>query len=104
MNLHVEVVRIQHSQSPDGVPEEERVISYNSRTLRPAGVNYATVHLEALAIIWAVEKYRHYLMGRHFKLRTDNAALVFVMNPTKPSPKMARWAACLANSHLRSRT
>lgn len=83
------------SQSPDGGPEEERVISYNSRTLRPAEVNYATVHLEALAIVWAVEKYRHYLMGRHFKLRTDNAALVFVMNPTKPSPKMARWAACL---------
>ncbi|KAG1040602.1 hypothetical protein G6F43_012261 [Rhizopus delemar] len=83
------------SQSRDGSLEEERVISYNSRTLRPAEENYSTVHLEALAVVWAVTKYRHYLVGRHFKLRTDNAALTYVMAPAKPSPKLARWAACL---------
>ncbi|KAG1168564.1 hypothetical protein G6F70_008831 [Rhizopus microsporus] len=83
------------SQSPDGTAESERVISYNSRTLRPAEKNYATVHLEALAVVWAVTKYRHYLMGRHFKLRTDNSAVTYIMNPSKASQKLSRWAACL---------
>ncbi|KAG1137800.1 hypothetical protein G6F37_011298 [Rhizopus arrhizus] len=40
-------------------------------------------------------KRRHYLMGRYFKLRTDNAALTYIMSPKKPSPKLSRWAACL---------
>lgn len=36
-------------------------------------------------VCWAVHKYRHYLAGRHFILRTDNAAVSFVINNTKPS-------------------
>lgn len=83
------------SQSPDGSAENEKVISYNSRTLRGPEVGYSAVHQEAAAIIWAVNKYRHYLMGRYFKLRTDNAALTYIMSPSKPSPKLSRWAACL---------
>lgn len=46
------------------------------------------------AVCWAVHKYRHYLAGRHFILRTDNAAVSFVINNTKPS-KLQRWAAFL---------
>ncbi|KAG1332920.1 hypothetical protein G6F62_007014 [Rhizopus arrhizus] len=83
------------SQSPDGRSEDERVISYNSRTLRAAEKNYATVHLEALAIVWGINKYRHYLLGRRFILRTDNSALTFVLEPSRPSPKLARWATTL---------
>ncbi|CEJ05159.1 hypothetical protein RMCBS344292_19107 [Rhizopus microsporus] len=83
------------SQAPQDDLQNEKVISYNSRTLRDAERNYATVHLEALAIVWGVSKYRHYLLGRKFLLRTDNAALVFVLNPSKPSPKLSRWAATL---------
>ncbi|KAG1445016.1 hypothetical protein G6F56_010064 [Rhizopus delemar] len=83
------------SQSPDGTPENEKVVSYNSRTLRGAEFKYATVHQEALSIVWAIDKYRHYLRGRPFKLRTDNAAIAFIMRPSKPSPKLSRWAAAL---------
>lgn len=83
------------SQSPDGTEELEQVVSYNSRTLRSSEENYSTVHQEALAIVWAIDKYRHYLRGRPFKLRTDNAAVAFIMTPNKPSPKLSRWAAGL---------
>ena len=83
------------SQSPSGGPSGERVISYNSRTIRNAEVHYSTVHLEALAVVWGVSKYRHYLLGRKFILRTDNSALTYVFKPSKPSPKLARWAAAL---------
>lgn len=46
--------------------QNEKVISYNSRTLRDAERNYATVNLEALAIVWGVSEYRHYLIENFF--------------------------------------
>lgn len=82
------------SQYPPGEPEKETVISYDSRILRGPETRYSAVHQEALAVCWTVHKYRHYLAGRHFILRTDNAAVTFVMNNTKPS-KLQRWAAFL---------
>ncbi|KAJ8652105.1 hypothetical protein O0I10_012295 [Lichtheimia ornata] len=82
------------SQHPHGEPEKETVISYDSRILRGPETRYSAVHQEALAVCWAVHKYRHYLAGRHFILRTDNAAVSFVINNTKPS-KLQRWAAFL---------
>lgn len=82
------------SQSPDGSEEQETVIAYESRVLRGAEKRYSAVHQEALAVCWAVDKFRHYLSGRSFVLRTDSSAVSFVFNSTKPS-KLQRWAAML---------
>lgn len=83
------------SQSKDGTNNGERVISYISKGVSKAQENYAQVHLEAYAIVWAVNHFRHYLIGRHFILRTDCAALAFILAPSKPSAKLSRWAASL---------
>lgn len=83
------------SQSPDGTKEEETVIAYASRTLKPAESRYSTTHLEALAIIWGVHHFRHYLAGRFFVLNTDHAALKYILNNPKPGAKLARWSAAL---------
>ncbi|KAJ8651754.1 hypothetical protein O0I10_012681 [Lichtheimia ornata] len=83
------------SQSPDGSDDEETVVPFESRVLRGPELSYAAVHQEALAIVWAVNKFRHYLSGRHFILRTDNSALTYILSNDKPSPKLQRWAAAL---------
>jgi hypothetical protein len=83
------------SQSKDGTSERETVISYASKTLGPAQKNYAQVHLEAYAVVWAVDHFSHYLKGRHFILRTDCSAVAFIMKPSTPSPKLARWSATM---------
>lgn len=83
------------SQSPDGSDNEETVIAYESRVLRGPELAYAAVHQEALAIVWAVHKFRHFLAGRRFVLRTDNSALTYILSNSKPSPKLQRWAAAL---------
>jgi hypothetical protein len=45
------------------------VICYESRKLKEHERNYATHDLELAAIVHALKKWRHYLMGRRFELR-----------------------------------
>lgn len=73
----------------------EQVISYASRSLRGAETHYAITHLEALAVVWGVQHYRHFLLGRKFVLITDHSALRYIFQPVKSTPKLSRWAACL---------
>ena len=67
---------------------DERPIAHASRTLNKGEENY---HLdkEALAIVWAVKKFFHYLCGRKFTLITDHQPLKFIFNPSKGIPAMS---------------
>lgn len=84
------------SQAPADDPSKETVIAYKSRALRGSEMRYSQVHVEALAIVYFVNMFSHYLAGKRFILRTDNSALKFILKPdAKVSPKLSRWAACL---------
>jgi hypothetical protein len=54
---------------------EEHPVTYISRKFLPNEINYSTVEKEALAIKWALDKLRYYLLGREFTLVTDHAPL-----------------------------
>lgn len=53
----------------------ERVVIYSSKTLTKTERIYPQIQREAVAIVWALEKFSHYLLGREFLLVTDNLAL-----------------------------
>jgi hypothetical protein len=78
----------------DGV-EQERVVSYASRTLTKAERIWHTQELEALAVIWGCEHYRPYLIGRRFLIKTDNSALLWLHNQNKPG-RLERWVLRLS--------
>lgn len=79
-------------QHPDGTI---RVVSYASRSLHGAEKQYAPTHKEALAVRWAAEKYRAYLIGRHFTIMTDHKALEQLDKVKDTSGQLFRWSLFL---------
>ncbi len=56
--------------------EEWRPVAYASRAMSDTERHYAQIEKEALAITWACEKFRTYLMGLTFLVETDHKPLV----------------------------
>ena len=81
----------QLSQLQDG---HEVPIQFASHTLCDRERNFATNEREALACLWAIERWEKFLLGRPFTLRTDHGALLTLLqrhSPTRKSAKFARW-------------
>ena len=76
------------SQLQDG---QERVIAYFSRSLNRAEHQYCVTRKELLAMVKAVRHFHCYLYGRSFVLRTDHAALRWLLNFKAPEGQLARW-------------
>jgi len=81
------------SQVQDGL---ERVIAYASQTFSREEANYCTTKRELLAVIRMMEKFRHYLWGRHFTVRTDHGSLRWLSNFRDSDGMLARWLVRLA--------
>ena len=71
---------------------QERPVAYFSRRLKPAERNYTVSEKECLAVVEAVKSFAVYLLGAHFRLVTDHAALKKTMGA---GARIARWALAL---------
>lgn len=76
---------------PDG---SEKVLHYASRQLTKEELKWHTQEKEALAIVWGCNKFRSYLLGAPFLLRTDHHSLQWLMRSEKG--KLARWALSMS--------
>ena len=72
--------------------EEWRAVSYASRNLSDVERHYAQTEKEALALVWACERFNIYVSGREFELETDHKPLECIFGKTsKPSARIERW-------------
>jgi hypothetical protein len=67
------------------------VVCYESRKLKDHEKNYATHDLELEAIVHALKKWRHYLMGRRFELRTYHNSLKYLFDQLTLNARHSRW-------------
>uniref|UniRef100_K7F199 ribonuclease H n=1 Tax=Pelodiscus sinensis TaxID=13735 RepID=K7F199_PELSI len=68
----------------------EHPMAYLSRKLLPQEKHYATIEKEALAIKWAVDSLRYFLLGNHFTLVTDHAPLKWIQNMKDTNARILR--------------
>ncbi|CAA7035300.1 unnamed protein product [Microthlaspi erraticum] len=76
------------------------VIYYASRTLDEAQCKYATTEKELLAIVFAFEKFRSYLVGSKVIVHSDHAALRYLLSKKDAKPRLLRWILLLQEFDL----
>ena len=70
-------------------------IYYASKTLNPAQENYTTTEKEMLAVVFAFDKFRSYLVLSKTLVYTDHAALKYLLNKPDAKPRLLRWVLLL---------
>ena len=73
----------------------ERAVAFDSKSLSKSQRQYSVTKKELLAAVTFVQQFRHYLLGRKFTLRTDHAALQWLVNFRNPDGLLARWLEIL---------
>ena len=69
-------------------------ISYASRFLNKAEEKYSINELELLGVVWALEHFKHYLLGHHFIVQTDHRALLSILKERSSKihqSRLTRW-------------
>ena len=79
----------------------ERPIHFASKKLTSAEMKYSQLDKEGLALVFAVKRFRYFLLGRKFVARTDHKPLLGLFGKDKPIPQNAnsriqRWALLLS--------
>lgn len=75
-------------QGPQG---DQHPVAFISRKLLPREMRYSTVEKEALAIKWALDSLKYYLLGREFTLQTDHKALQWLQRMRDTNGRLTRW-------------
>jgi hypothetical protein len=74
-----------------GEGDIDHPIAFASRKLSDSKQNYNTTEREGLDMVYALHKYRHYLLGQHFKMFTDHSAIRYLVNKPVLGERICRW-------------
>ena len=64
--------------------------------------NYTKIEIEGLAMVYVLQKIRHYQLGGHFKMFTDHSALKYLVNKPVLGGKYADGSSYSKNLNLNS--
>ncbi|GBG89041.1 hypothetical protein CBR_g48649 [Chara braunii] len=70
-----------------------RPVEFMSARMPSEKVATSTYERELYALRQALEHWKHYLLGRHFKVYSDHETLRWLKTQAKMTPKLTRWAA-----------
>ncbi|KAL3523596.1 hypothetical protein ACH5RR_016430 [Cinchona calisaya] len=80
--------------------QNEKVIAYASRQLKPYEQNYPTHDLELAAVVFALKIWRHYLYGEQCKIFTDHNSLKYLFTQKELNMRQRRWLELLKDYDL----
>jgi hypothetical protein len=74
-----------------GAGDIDHPIDFARRNLSTFEMNYTTTKRECLAMVYALQRFRHYLLGGHFKMFLDHSALRYLANKPVMGGRICRW-------------
>nr|GFC51967.1 reverse transcriptase domain-containing protein [Tanacetum cinerariifolium] len=77
------------------VEKHFRPIHYASKTMNQAETNYTTTEKEMLAVVYALEKFRSYLIMNRSIVYTDHLALKYLFTKKDAKARLLRWILLL---------
>jgi hypothetical protein len=80
--------------------QENRVIAYASRALRPHEKNHPTHDLELAVVVHALKLWRHYLMGNRCNIYTDHKSLKYIFTQSDLNMRQRRWLELIKDYDL----
>nr|ABA94769.1 retrotransposon protein, putative, Ty3-gypsy subclass [Oryza sativa Japonica Group] len=80
--------------------QEQKVVAYASRQLRPHEANYPTHDLELAAVVHALKIWRHYLIGNRCEVYTDHKSLKYIFTQTELNMRQRRWLELIKDYDL----
>ena len=78
-----------------------RAIYYSNKTFNEAQENYSTTEKEMLAMVFACEKFRPYILGSYVIIHTDHVAIKYLMAKKEANPRLIRWVLLLQEFDLK---
>jgi hypothetical protein len=81
--------------------QDNRVIAYASRALKPHEQNYPTHDLELVVVVHALKMWRqHYLMGTHYNIFTNHKSLKYIFTQADLNMRQRRWLELIKDYDL----
>jgi hypothetical protein len=80
--------------------KKHHAIAYASKTLIGPQLNYATTEKELLAVVFAIDKFKSYLVRANVIIYTDHAALKYLLTKKDAKPCLIRWILLLQEFDL----
>lgn len=77
-----------------------RPLSYFSRKLNSAELNYSTIEREALAIVFGLRTNRQLIGGFKVRILTDHAPLTWLFGIKEPNGRVARWQVAVSEFNI----
>ena len=71
------------------------MVYYASKTLNEAQRNYTTTEKELLVVVYALDKFRAYLVGLDIIIFTDHSALKYLLTKQDAKARLIRWVIML---------
>jgi hypothetical protein len=76
------------------------VIYFVRKNLSPAELNYTVTEKEFLAVVHAINKFRHYIIGYKLFVHTDHSTIIFLMNKPITNGQVTRWLLLLQEFNI----
>lgn len=71
--------------------QEGHPITFINKALAPKHMELSTYEKELLALVYAVQKWGHYLLGSHFIIRADHLSLKYLLDQKITTLMQQKW-------------